>query len=139
MAQNKLIYALLMVLIIETCLYLFGGTGTANSSLFNWITDPSNLTLKVGFYGIIIIALGIFTGSSIVPGNLWTINNAGVYAGVAIIIITFLVNIGHLGSFIIGQTESLSSAFTTILMVFIVAPLAVFYIVTVFEFARSNT
>ena len=138
MAQNKLVYALVMVLIIETCLFLFGGTGTANSSLFTFVTTPSAFTTGI-FYVAIFALLLVFTGSSIIPGSLWTVNTVGVFAGLSILVITFIVNIGHLGSFIIGQTEGMSAAFTTILMVFLVAPLAILYIVTVFEFARSNT
>jgi len=138
MGQNKIMYALLLVLLIETCLFTFGGATVTRTSIYTYITNPSSFTSGV-FYVAMFALLLVFTGSSIIPGSLWTVNTVGVFAGISILAVTFVANIGHLGAFIMGQAGAIDNTLATLLMIFLIGPLTIFYLITLFEFARSNT
>jgi len=136
--MGKYVYAVLLALLIEFGLFLFGGTEYANSSLFAIINEPI-LILKNPFYLVIEAAIAIFIGAKIVPGNFIELNTYGVYAGVAFVSLTFLLSIVHLWSFMNAQIGSaISESFAQIVTAVVVIPLVVFYAVSTIEWVRAN-
>ena len=138
MANGKFIYAIIFVMIIEVSLYVFGGTTYANSSLFSIIDNPSQIYTNP-FYIAIGIAVAVFAGSQIIPGNLWNINVYGVYAGMAIPALTFFVSIIHLWTFAAAElTDVMGLGMAHLVVGITMIPIALFYLLAVAEWVRSN-
>jgi hypothetical protein len=137
--MGKFIYAVMLVYVIELALWLFGGTTYSNSSLFTLLLDPSAITSSA-FYTVIIVAMGGFALATIIPGNLWQINVYALYAGIGVIVITFVISIAHLWMFIGGELEGILTAqFTTLIQILITSPILVTYLLAVAEWVRSNS
>ncbi len=135
MAQ-KIVYCFMAVFTIELALFLFGGSTYGNSSLFNMIFNLSSLSTAT-FYLVIFAALSI-TAGTIIAGNYYQLNTFAVFSGVAVVALTFVFSIVHLGAFISGELSIFSPEFAKIITMLIVAPLIFVYTISIMEWARGN-
>ena len=134
--MSKYVYALIVVFIIEFALWIFAGTTYANSSLFNFVTNPSTTSPFYTTLYLAIIGLSAFT---IVASAFYNINIYGVYAAIAAVFLTFFMSVIHLSEFVYGElSASLSSEFATIISMLIIAPFAITYLLATVEWIKGG-
>lgn len=137
--MSKFAYSLTAVFLIELALYIFVGTSYAQTTLFGLLLNPSTI-ISNGIYILILGVLGVFALSAILPGNFIQINIYALYAGMAVVIVTFILNIVHLSSFIYGVLVGINGMGTSALWItsLICGPLLIFYLISTMEWVRSN-
>ena len=135
--MGKYVYAVLMVFSIEFALWLFAGTSYAQTTLFGLLADPTTL-LSSALYIAIVVALGAFAGSAIIPLNTWQINIYALYAGLAIVFISFSLSIVHLWQFVYGELSGITTQLALPITMLIIAPILTYYIIATTEWVRGN-
>jgi len=139
---RKFWMAIMLVVLIESALYFWAGTGVAKTSLFTLLLNPLSISTTV-FYGVIFAAMTIFAASAIIPGSFVNINIYALYAGIGLVLITFIEHLGHFYTFIHGELATIASLeatmVATLLEFLIMAPLIIFYLTAMAEWVRSNT
>lgn len=139
--MGKFIYAIITAFLIELSLWLFAGTDYANSALFGLLTDPSNLT-TTAIYILLYGTLAVFGASAVIPGNFIQINIYALYAGIAVILITFTLPIVHLFQFVFGELQGifpLDTVLAQAITILIVSPFIIMFMMGLTEWVRSNT
>ncbi|GAG13042.1 unnamed protein product [marine sediment metagenome] len=141
--MGKITGALILVFLIELGLVLFAGTGYANSSMYNFLTNPSAWSSNI-FYLLLIAVVSVGAVAIITPGALYTFNQWALFAIASAGMFTFVGSIISLYSFIyseltpiingIGAPPFWGVAITSL----ICGPLMVYYIVAVVEWSRAN-
>jgi hypothetical protein len=139
--MGKFVYSIMMVFIIELALYIFAGTTYGNTSIFNFIFNPSAVsTLYLFIYGAIIG----FATIGIVASSFFSLNIYGMYASICAVLITYAMSIMHLWSFIYGTLADRLGECTTgvcfpqVITVMIIAPFLITYLIAAAEWVRSN-
>lgn len=135
--MGKFIYALIMVLFIESGLYFFGGTTYENTSLFNMIFNFGGSGSST-LYIIMLSAIAGIAATTIFVGTFNNINIYAAYAGVIAVLITFFLSIMHLAQFTYGQLSDFTPQFAQLITMAIVGPIGIFYLVASMEWVRSN-
>lgn len=133
----KLTYALILVIIIEMALYFFAGTSYSQTTLFGLLNNFTGISTNT-LYVALIAGLAVFAAGTIVVGSVYQINMFGVYATIATILITFSLNIVHLGIFVNGQLSDLGIPMATLITMIILTPLLITYLMATIEWVRSN-
>lgn len=134
--MGKFIYSVMAVVMIELSLWLFAGSEYANTTVFGFLFNISELNL---FYLAIYGAIALTATIGIVASSVAQLNIYGVYSGVALAALTFFLSIAHLYSFVYGELSAvLSIQFAQILAILITAPLLITYSLAVMEWVRSN-
>jgi len=142
---RKFWMAVVLMLVIESALYFWAGSGVTKTSLFTLILNPLtfNPTATGTFYGALAIAMGIFAASAIIPGSFININIYALYAAIGLVILSFIMHLGSLFTFIHGELGTMPGLEATSLIVLIefvlMAPLIIFYMTAMAEWVRSNT
>jgi len=134
--MGKFMFAILLVFAVELALFVFGGIGYAQTSLFSLIYNPSSVwtnPLMLLFF----IAIGVSIGATIIPLNLWNVNTIGIYAGIIVITMRFIYSIFHLGTFIYGSLSGLGEL-APLITAIIIGPLAIGYAIASLEWMRAN-
>lgn len=135
--MGKFMYAVLMVFFIEFSLWLFAGVDYVTTSLFGILFNPTTMSSNA-LYVLIIVTLGAFAASVIIPGNFYQINIYALYAGIAVVFFSFVFSIVHLFSFVYGQLESVALGLALPITILITAPLFIYYMMATVEWVRSN-
>ena len=135
--MGKYAYAVIMVFTIEFALWLFAGTSYAFTSLFGILSDPTTL-ISNPLYIAIIITLGAFAASAIIPLNTFQINIYALYAGLAVAFIGFSLSIVHLWQFIYGELSGITTQLALPITTLIIAPILTYYIISTVEWVRGN-
>ncbi len=145
----KLTAALLLAFVLETALVIFGGfsADTDRSSLFTMLMNPSALTNTI-FYGLIVALFAIAATAMIVPGSFVQVNQWALYAVMAGSVLAFAMQIAHFWSFLAGQLSAILDPTVTctvathcngwLIATMITAPLLIFYLIAIAEWARNN-
>jgi hypothetical protein len=133
--MSKFTYALLSVVVIEFALYLFGGTTYGNSTVLSLILNPdASNALWIGA-----VALLATAAVGIVASAFFQINTFGVYAVFGTTALTFGYTIFNLFKFVNGQLSDIGVQSAMQISSIIIAPILIFYLVSIVEWARSNT
>lgn len=135
--MGRLVYALITAFAIELGLYLFSGANYTQSTLFGLLLDPSNLPSS-SLYLVIFGALAAIGASVIVIGTFWNINIYGIYAGMALAFLSFILVIVHLWVFINGQLSELITANSSIIATIITTPFLLAYMIILADYVRGN-
>jgi|TARA_R100000750_G_C2345491_1_gene96122 uncharacterized membrane protein len=132
------IYAIALVFIIEFSLVLFGGQTTTTTKLYDLLADPTTIKSSA-LYIFILATMTVFGLSPIISGNFWNFNIYALYAGMGVVLITFIMSIAHFYTFIFSQLSSSGIRdFSHPISLLITTPLLLFYLITMTEWVRSN-
>jgi len=137
--SNKFILAVLMVYLIELGLYLFGGPNVANSSIFNLLFNPFDIENSL-MYIAVFAALGFISASVILPGNWISINIYALYSAIVVIVITFVISLMHLWTFLDTELSTFlgDTTVSPIILAVVISPIVWFYLIAVIDWVRSN-
>lgn len=138
--MGKFAYALLTLFAIELSLWFFGGTTFEKGTLFDLIFNPHTLLNNSLYITVIVGTLGFFALAVVVAGNFFNINIYALYAGISVILITFVWSIAHLFVWLHGElVDFMPGNFSLVVSSIVTAPFLVFYLIAVTEWVRSNT
>src|SRR3989337_1950577 len=124
--MGKFMFALLTVLGIELAIFLFGGGTNSNTSLFGMLFNPASFPTNPFFLGIA-GAILLTVGTAIIPGNLYQLNQLGLYGIIASTIFTFFASIASLGTFVYGQLTEIGISSALLITTIITSPIAIVY------------
>lgn len=143
----RIVYALVLVFVIEAALFFFAGTTYTTSSLFNMFSNPADI-LNNPLYLLLAGAITLMVASQIIPGNFFQINIYGVYASMIVIIITFVSSIFRLATFMHGQlapmfgcnpyTGILTCSPSAFIIMILTVPIGIVYLMACIEWMRFN-
>ena len=128
-----------MVYLIELGLYLFGGPNVANSSIFNLLFNPFDIENSL-MYIAVFAALGFISASVILPGNWISINIYALYSAIVVIVITFVISLMHLWTFLDTELSTFlgDTTVSPIILAVVISPIVWFYLIAVIDWVRSN-
>lgn len=113
----KIVTSLILIVMIEIALYMFGGAEYANTSLFALLQDPSNLS-QLPFYNLIFASIAGLGTAAIITGLIFQKTDIGFYVLVASAFVTFGAAIVKLWIFVnaslaeyIGTTSQVATGF----------------------------
>ena len=134
----KLTAALIIVFVIEVALVFFGGTSYNNSSVYDFLINPTSFTSSA--FIIMMTLIVVVAGAAyIVPGTFIQLNQWALFATAAALMLTYALSITHLWAFLAGQLGSIFDAtFGNLIASLICAPILIFYVITIIEWSRNN-
>jgi len=136
--MGKLYPALMMIVAIEVAMKLFLGVTTPVTSIFDLILNPSNWSLT-SFVISATNIIGLAGIAGIVIGSFWSKGDFLVFAGIAALFFSYGKVFGQFGTTIANVINSQSSMGAgNIISFFIMAPIIVFYIYTIFKFWKGD-
>lgn len=138
--MGKFMAALLLVFVLELSMFLFVAADSSNNggtTLFTWLKAP--VSSSNPFYGNILQNIEkIATISAIVVGFFFIVRVEVAYAGIAVVAVTFFLNITRFWAFIASQgawgTDVNSGWLPATL---ICAPIIIFYTIATFDYIRQ--
>lgn len=134
--MGKMTGVILMAFAIELALALFWQTPTTHTSLYTYLTNPSD-TGSNPLYNLIYDNIGkIATLSAIIVGFFFILRVEVAYAGVAIVFFAFVAQIAQLWNIIRSQAWFPDPQSAAIVATICVAPLLVFYMITCLDYIR---
>ena len=136
--MGKLYPALMMIVAIEVAMKLFLGVTTPVTSIFDLILNPSNWSLT-SFVISATNIIGLAGIAGIVIGSFWSKGDFLVFAGIAALFFSYgkvFATFGTTLSNIINSQSAMGAG--NIISFFIMAPIIVFYIYTIFKFWRGD-
>lgn len=136
--MSKFLYALCLVFATELALFLFGGSTFSNSTLLGFLLYPSTWQ-QSAFWIALLVGLTALGVSTIIPGSFVQVNIYALYAGLALVALSFGISLFHLSSFMYGALKAFTGVTPALVITsFVIAPLIVFYITAVMEWVRAN-
>jgi len=136
--MGKLYPALMLIVAIEVAMKLFLGVTTPVTSLLDLILNPYNWSLT-SFVISASNTIGLAGIAGIVIGSFWSKGDFLVFAGIAALFFSYGKVFGAFGTTIANVINSQSSMGAgNIVAFFIMAPIIVLYIYTIFKFWRGD-
>jgi hypothetical protein len=136
--MGKLYPALMLIVAIEVAMKLFLGVTTPITSLLDLILNPYNWSLT-SFVISASNTIGLAGIAGIVIGSFWSKGDFLVYAGIAALFFSYGKVFGAFGTTIANVINSQSSMGAgNIVAFFIMAPIIVLYIYTIFKFWQGD-
>ena len=136
--MGKLYPALMLIVAIEVAMKLFLGVTTPVTSIFELILNPSNWSLT-SFVISSSNIIGLAGIAGIVIGSFWSKGDFLVFAGIAALFFSYGKVFGQFGTAISTMINTYSTYQAgNLVSFFIMAPIIVLYIYTIFKFWRGD-